>query len=196
MTRIAVFASGNGSNLQALIDAIGQGKLRAEIKLVVSDRPDCHALQRARSAGIAVLAFEPADFRDKAHYEGVIAEELAKSRVEYLVLAGYMRLIGSTLLQLYPRRIINIHPSLLPHFPGKDAIGRALAAGVAETGVTVHYVDEGIDTGPVIAQERIAVVPGEGRADLEQKIHAVEHRLYPQVLRQIFQEEEKWPGVR
>ncbi|MDI9484286.1 MAG: phosphoribosylglycinamide formyltransferase [Bacillota bacterium] len=196
MTRIAVFASGNGSNLQALIDAIGQGKLRAEIKLVVSDRPDCHALQRARSAGIAVLAFEPADFRDKAHYEGVIAEELAKSRVEYLVLAGYMRLIGSTLLQLYPRRIINIHPSLLPHFPGKDAIGRALAAGAAETGVTVHYVDEGIDTGPVIAQERIAVVPGEGRADLEQKIHAVEHRLYPQVLRQIFQEEEKWPGVR
>jgi phosphoribosylglycinamide formyltransferase-1 len=196
VTRIAVFASGNGSNLQALIDAIGQGKLRAEIKLVVSDRPDCHALQRARSAGIAVLAFEPADFRDKAHYEGVIAEELAKSRVEYLVLAGYMRLIGSTLLQLYPRRIINIHPSLLPHFPGKDAIGRALAAGAAETGVTVHYVDEGIDTGPVIAQERIAVVPGEGRADLEQKIHAVEHRLYPQVLRQIFQEEEKWPGVR
>lgn len=196
MTRIAVFASGNGSNLQALIDAIGQGKLRAEIKLVVSDRPDCHALQRARSAGIAVLAFEPADFRDKAHYEGVIAEELAKSRVEYLVLAGYMRLIGSTLLQLYPRRIINIHPSLLPHFPGKDAIGRALAAGAAETGVTVHYVDEGIDTGPVIAQERIAVVPGEGRADLDQKIHAVEHRLYPQVLRQIFQEEEKWPGVR
>lgn len=196
MTRIAVFASGNGSNLQALIDAIGQGKLRAEIKLVVSDRPDCHALQRARSAGIAVLAFEPADFRDKAHYEGVIAEELAKSRVEYLVLAGYMRLIGSTLLQLYPRRIINIHPSLLPHFPGKDAIGRALAAGAAETGVTVHYVDECIDTGPVIAQERIAVVPGEGRADLEQKIHAVEHRLYPQVLRQIFQEEEKWPGVR
>lgn len=196
MTRIAVFASGNGSNLQALIDAIGQGKLRAEIKLVVSDRPDCHALQRARSAGIAVLAFEPADFRDKAHYEGVIAEELAKSRVEYLVLAGYMRLIGSTLLQLYPRRIINIHPSLLPHFPGKDAIGRALAAGAAETGVTVHYVDEGIDTGPIIAQERIAVVPGEGRADLEQKIHAVEHRLYPQVLRQIFQEEEKWPGVR
>ena len=142
------------------------------------------------------MAFEPADFRDKAHYEGVIAEELAKSRVEYLVLAGYMRLIGSTLLQLYPRRIINIHPSLLPHFPGKDAIGRALAAGAAETGVTVHYVDEGIDTGPVIAQERIAVVPGEGRADLEQKIHAVEHRLYPQVLRQIFQEEEKWPGVR
>ena len=196
MTRIAVFASGNGSNLQALIDAIGQGQLRAELKLVVSDRPDCHALQRARSAGIAVLAFEPADFRDKAHYEGVIAEELAKSRVEYLVLAGYMRLMGSTLLQLYPRRIINIHPSLLPHFPGKDAIGRALAAGAAETGVTVHYVDEGIDTGPVIAQERIAVVPGEGRADLEQKIHAVEHRLYPQVLRQIFQEEEKWPGVR
>lgn len=196
MTRIAVFASGNGSNLQALIDAIGQGKLRAEIKLVVSDRPDCHALQRARSAGIAVLAFEPADFRDKAHYEGVIAEELARRQVEYLVLAGYMRLIGSTLLQLYPRRIINIHPSLLPHFPGKDAIGRALAAGAAETGVTVHYVDEGIDTGPVIAQERIAVVPGEGRADLEQKIHAVEHRLYPQVLRQIFQEEEKWPGVR
>lgn len=196
MTKIAVFVSGNGSNLQAIIDAARQGELPAAIELVVSDRPGCYGLTRAQSAGIATLAFNPKDFKAKAHYEELIAKRLKELEVKYLVLAGYMRLVGSVLLERYPRRIINIHPSLLPLYPGKDGIGQALAAGASETGVTVHYVDEGIDTGPIIAQERVVIFPGEGRASLEQRIHAAEHRLYPMILRQIFQEEKTWPGVR
>lgn len=182
MTKIAIFVSGNGSNLQALIDATSLGKLRAEIMLVVCDRPGAFALTRAKEAGLATLVFNPREFSSKVVYEEMIATKLAELQVEYLVLAGYMRIIGPTLLDRYPQRIINIHPSLLPLFPGKDGVGQALKAGVTETGVTIHYVDEGIDTGPIIAQERISISPGESRASLESRIHKVEHRLYPQVL--------------
>lgn len=186
MTKIAVFASGNGSNLQALIDAIGQGELPASIELVVSDRPGAYALQRAINAGIPTLMVNPRDYRDKAHYEGVMAEKLEELQIEYLVLAGYMRLLGPTLLNRFCGKIINIHPSLLPLFPGLDGIGQALAAGATETGVTVHYVDAGMDTGPIIAQERLELSPGEPRASVEERIHALEHRLYPRVLKEIF----------
>lgn len=188
MIKIAVFASGHGSNLQALIDATTSGELPATIELVVSDRREAYCLARASEAGLLTLAFSPKDYGDKAQYEELLAEKLAELEVEYLVLAGYMRLIGPTLLERYPRRIVNIHPSLLPLFPGRDGIGQALAAGVTETGVTIHYVDGGMDTGPIIAQERIAVSPGEDRASLEKRIHAVEHSLYPRVLRKIFME--------
>mgnify|MGYP002351198374 FL=1 len=188
MIKIAVFASGHGSNLQALIDATTSGELPATIELVGSDRREAYCLARASEAGLLTLAFSPKDYGDKAQYEELLAEKLAELEVEYLVLAGYMRLIGPTLLERYPRRIVNIHPSLLPLFPGRDGIGQALAAGVTETGVTIHYVDGGMDTGPIIAQERIAVSPEEDRASLEKRIHVVEHSLYPRVLRQIFME--------
>jgi len=183
-----VFASGQGSNLQALIEATAKGELPATIELVVSDRPGAYCLERASKAGLRTLPFDPKDFQDKAQYEGLLAERLNELDVEYLVLAGYMRLIGPTLLKLYPKRILNIHPSLLPLFPGRDAIGQALAAGARETGVTVHFVDEGVDTGPIIIQERIEILPGEERGDLEQRIHAVEHRLYPQALKQVLEQ--------
>lgn len=186
MTKIAVFASGQGSNLQALIDASAKGELPARIELVVSDSRGCYALTRAEEAAIETLVLRPADYGSRSHYEAVILEKLLELKIEYLVLAGFMRLIGPTLLERYPERIINIHPSLLPLFPGKDAIGQALAAEVTETGVTIHYVDEGMDTGPIIAQERISVNPGEDRRSLEGRIHALEHRLYPKVLKQIF----------
>lgn len=186
MTKIAVFASGHGSNLQALIDAIDQGRLDASIELVVCDRNDAFATERATAAGITTFVFTAKEYASKRHYEEIISQKLLDFRVEYLVLAGYMRLIGPTILHRYPNRIINIHPSLLPLFPGKDAIGQALQANVRETGVTVHYVDAGMDTGPIIAQERIQVAPGQSRGELEQSIHAVEHALYPQVLQQIF----------
>lgn len=186
MTKIAVFASGQGSNLQALIDASAKGELPARIELVVSDSRGCYALTRAEEAAIETLVLRPADYGSRSHYEAVILEKLLELKIEYLVLAGFMRLIGPTLLERYPERIINIHPSLLPLFPGKDAIGQALAAEVTETGVTIHYVDEGMDTGPIIAQERIPVNPGEDRRSLEGRIHALEHRLYPKVLKQIF----------
>lgn len=185
MSRIAVFASGHGSNLQALIDAISQGKLSATIKLVVCDRQEAYAVVRATQCGIRTLVFNPRDYKNKAQYEEMISHKLAELEVEYLILAGYMRLIGPTLLERYPQRIINIHPSLLPAFPGKDGIGQALAAGATETGVTIHYVDDGMDTGPIIAQERIELALGEDRSSLEKKVHAVEHRLYPRVLQEI-----------
>ncbi|HHU62102.1 MAG TPA: phosphoribosylglycinamide formyltransferase [Natronincola sp.] len=191
MKKIAVFASGNGSNLQALIDAIKLGALQAEIVLVVSDRPNAYCLTRASEAGIPTFAFRAKDYENKEHYESVIKNNLEALGVQYLILAGYMRLIGTVLLESYPEKIINIHPSLLPLFPGKDGIGQALEAGVTETGVTIHYVDEGMDTGPIIAQEIIALDENETRSSLEEKVHAVEHRLYPKVLRHIFESEEK-----
>ena len=186
MTKMAVFASGHGSNLKALIDAMKRKELSATIELVVSDRSDCYALVRARQERIPTFAFHPREYENRSHYEKLIVAELEKRGVEYLVLAGYMRLVGPTLLERYPGRIINIHPSLLPLFPGKDAIGQALMAGATETGVTIHYVDEGMDTGPIIAQKRISIKPGEQRDSLEARVHDVEHRLYPEVLQQIF----------
>lgn len=191
MKKIAVFASGNGSNLQALIDAIKMGMVRAEIAIVVSDQPKAYCLTRAMEANIATFAFRAKDYNSKEDYEKVIKERLLSLDVQYLVLAGYMRLIGPVLLECYGNKIINIHPSLLPDFPGKDGIGQALAAGVKETGVTVHFVDEGMDTGPIIAQEIIALDEYETRSSLEKKIHAVEHRLYPRVLQEILESGEK-----
>jgi phosphoribosylglycinamide formyltransferase-1 len=186
MTKIAVFASGNGTNLQAIIDAVRRGGLAASIELVVCGRPGAYCLTRAREAGIPYFMFYPRKYPSKAAYEELILQQLTEAGVEYIVLAGYMRIIGLTLLNAYPQRIINIHPSLLPSFPGRDAIGQALDAGVPLTGVTIHYVDEGIDTGPTIAQRPVFIDPGESRESLEQKIHAVEHELYPQVLQEIF----------
>lgn len=191
MKKIAVFASGNGSNLQALIEAIETGVLQAKIAIVVSDQPKAYCLTRAKEANIATFAFRAQDYSSKADYEKVIKEKLLSLNVQYLVLAGYMRLIGSVLLECYSNKIINIHPSLLPEFPGKDGIGQALAAGVQETGVTIHYVDEGMDTGPIIAQETVILAENETRSSLEKKIHAVEHRLYPKVIQQILESGEK-----
>lgn len=191
MKKIAVFASGNGSNLQALIEAIETGVLQAKIAIVVSDQPKAYCLTRAKEANIATFAFRAQDYSSKADYEKVIKEKLLSLNVKYLVLAGYMRLIGSVLLECYSNKIINIHPSLLPEFPGKDGIGQALAAGVQETGVTIHYVDEGMDTGPIIAQETVILAENETRSSLEKKIHAVEHRLYPKVIQQILESGEK-----
>ena len=186
MTNIAVFASGNGSNLGALIRAVQCGELHAQIKLVVSDNPEAYCLERARKARLSCFMFYPHMYPSKAVYEELILRQLRELNVEYIVLAGYMRLIGPTLLSAFPERIINIHPSLLPAFPGKDAIGQALAAGVPRTGVTIHYVDEGMDTGPIIAQWPVTIDPGETRESLAEKIHAVEHELYPRVLQEIF----------
>lgn len=186
MTNIAVFASGNGTNLQAIIDAVRSGDLDAEIKLLVCDRPSAYCVTRAKQAQIPYLTFSAKEFAGKAQYEELILNELRALDVEYIVLAGYMRLIGPTLLNEFPNRIVNIHPSLLPAFPGKDGVGQALAAGVKVTGVTIHYVDEGMDTGPIIAQKAVEVSENETRESLEKKIHAVEHELYPTVLQDIF----------
>lgn len=186
MTNIAVFASGNGSNFQAIIDAIQSGDLAAEVKLLVCDKQDAFVLKRAKQSGIDTFAFQPKAYDSKAAFERQIAAELEKLKIEYLVLAGYMRLIGPTLLERFSNKIINIHPSLLPAFPGIDAIGQALRAGVEETGVTIHFVDEGMDTGPMIAQKRVKICSEDTAETLAAKIHELEHRFYPATLQQLF----------
>jgi phosphoribosylglycinamide formyltransferase 1 len=186
--RIAVFASGSGSNFQALVDANENDQLPYQIALLVCDRPCAKVLERAKVLQIPTFSILPKTYESKAHFEQTILTELRKQQIDFIVLAGYMRLIGKTLLSAYEGKIVNIHPSLLPAFPGKDAIGQALDKGVKITGVTIHYVDEGMDTGPIIAQEAIKVEKGITREILQRKIQKVEHELYPKTLKQLFTE--------
>ncbi|MGE7665566.1 phosphoribosylglycinamide formyltransferase [Ureibacillus composti] len=183
-TKVAVFASGSGSNFQAIQEAIESGELDAKIELVITDKPNAYVVTRAENFGISVFAFSAKTYESKDAYEAEIVQALRDKEVEWIILAGYMRLIGDTLLSAYPNRIVNIHPSLLPSFPGKDAIGQAMEHGVKITGVTVHFVDEGMDTGPILAQAAVEVVEG-NREATEERIHVVEHELYKKSLIQL-----------
>ncbi|MFC3749496.1 phosphoribosylglycinamide formyltransferase [Paenibacillus sp. GCM10012306] len=183
LNRIAVFASGQGSNFAALAEAQKAGKLGAgSIELLVSDKPESGAAQRAEEAGIPTLLLRPKDFASRELYEAEIVAELQRRDIGLIVLAGYMRLITPVLLTPYAERIINIHPSLLPSFAGINAIGQALDYGVKLTGVTVHFVDGGMDTGPVIAQRTVAVEDNDTAETLAERIHQVEHGLYADVV--------------
>ncbi|WNF36877.1 phosphoribosylglycinamide formyltransferase [Bacillaceae bacterium IKA-2] len=185
MKRIAVFASGSGTNFQAIIDAVQTGELKAEVALLVCDKANALAVERAKKNNIEVFQFIPKDYENKQAFEREILGKLTSLKVEWIALAGYMRLIGETLLKGYQGRIINIHPSLLPSFPGKDAIEQAYEANVKVTGVTIHFVDEGMDTGPIIAQAPIFIKDNDTIEVVRTKIQAVEHKLYPQVLGNI-----------
>jgi phosphoribosylglycinamide formyltransferase 1 len=191
MKKIAVFASGSGSNFQAIAVAAQSGSLNAEISLLVCDKPGAFAVDRAEMLGIPALVISPKSYLSKIEYEEEILQKLTSLEVDMIVLAGYMRLIGSTLLNAFEGKIINIHPSLLPAFPGKDAIGQALAAGVKTTGVTIHYVDEGMDTGPVIASAAVNIIAGETHESLQKKIQRIEHSLYPEVLEELLNGKEE-----
>ncbi|MDU0332119.1 phosphoribosylglycinamide formyltransferase [Paenibacillus sp. 3LSP] len=180
--RIAVFASGNGSNFQNLLDATRSGGLDAEIVLLVCDKPQAFVVERARQAGVECYLFDPKAYARREDYEAEIAAELDKRQIDLVVLAGYMRLLTSVLVEPYAGRMINIHPSLLPAFPGKNAIGQAWEYGVKMTGVTVHLVDGGMDTGAVVAQAAVEITADDTLETLEAKIHATEGRLYPQVV--------------
>jgi phosphoribosylglycinamide formyltransferase-1 len=173
---IGVLVSGNGSNLQALIDA------GLPIGAVASNRAGVRALDRARAAGIPAFVFDLADHDSRETRDEAMALCFQEHKVELVVCAGYMHLLTRTFLDRFPQRIVNVHPSLLPAFPGARAIEDALAAGVSTTGVTVHVVDDGLDTGPVLEQQPVAVEP---RATLEQRLHAAEHELLPRVVRQL-----------
>ena len=173
---IGVLVSGNGTNLQALIED------RLPVRAVASNRKDAYALVRAREAGIPTATFSLDCHADREERDLVMATWLEEHGVEIVVLAGYMHLLTEPFLRRFPGRIVNVHPSLLPAFPGAHAIADALAAGVETTGVTVHYVDEGLDTGPAIVREEVPVEP---RETLEERIHTVEHRLLPQVVREL-----------
>lgn len=182
-SRIAVFASGQGSNFAALAEAQRTGQLGGGvIELLVSDRPEAPVAQGAEAAGIPALLLRPKDFASRELYEAEIVAELQRRDIGLIVLAGYMRLITPVLLEPFAGRIINIHPSLLPAFAGKDAVGQALDYGVKLTGVTVHFVDGGMDTGPVIAQRSVAVEAGDTPESLAKRIHEIEYVLYPEVV--------------
>ncbi|MFB5165489.1 phosphoribosylglycinamide formyltransferase [Geobacillus sp. NFOSA3] len=191
MKNIAIFASGSGTNFQAIVDAVKNGIVPARVALLVCDKPGAKVIERAERERIPTFVFSPKDYDSKAEFEQAILAELRKHEIEFIALAGYMRLIGPTLLDAYEGKIVNIHPSLLPAFPGKDAIGQAYRAGVKITGVTIHYVDEGMDTGPIIAQRAIAIHEGESLAQLEERIHEVEHELYPAVLKTLLEHDRK-----
>lgn len=183
--KLGVLISGSGTNLQALIDCINNGSLDATIELVVSSRPSAQGLKRAEAAGIQTLTLSKEIYADPLTADMVIASELKRMGVDYVVMAGYMRKVGMALLEAFPNRVLNIHPALLPSFRGAHAIQDAYDYGVKVTGVTVHLANFDYDRGPIIAQEPVFVQEGWGVDELEAAIHEVEHRLYPRVIRAI-----------
>jgi phosphoribosylglycinamide formyltransferase-1 len=182
--RIAVLASGTGTNLQAILDRL-HGRDGIEVACVASNKPDARALERARTVGVETRVFERAGHPDRASRDAALAEWLAERDVDLIVLAGYMELLSGEFVNRFRNRIVNVHPALLPSFPGLDAVGQALAHGVRVTGVTVHLVDEGVDSGPIVLQRAIPVPYTRDRAQLEGEIHRVEHELLPEAIRLI-----------
>ncbi|HZR45648.1 MAG TPA: phosphoribosylglycinamide formyltransferase [Candidatus Manganitrophaceae bacterium] len=179
---IGVLASGRGSNLQSIIDAIEQGKLAARIGLVLSNKKEAQALERAERHHLPTLFLDPLLYSDRSQYDAAIVEALQSHRVELVVLAGYMRLLTTVLVHPYQDRIINIHPSLLPAFPGLHAHRQALAYGAKVSGCTIHFVDEKVDHGPIIAQAAVPVLEEDDEQALSERILIEEHRLLPKVL--------------
>lgn len=182
--RIVVLASGSGTNLQAILDQL-HGRDGIAVVGVGSDKPGARALERAVAAGVDTAVFPADAYDDRLGRDAAMADWVEAHRADLVVLAGYMQLLSEPFVARFRGRIVNIHPALLPAFPGLDAIGQALAAGVGETGVTVHFVDEGVDTGPAILQRRVPVPVGRERGVLEAAVHNVEHQLYPEAIRMI-----------
>lgn len=180
--KIAVLVSGSGTNLQALIDEAAAGRLDAEIVKVVSSRPDAYGIQRAEAAGISTLVMNKTLYADPQAADAMIVEAVQQAGAEYIVMAGYMRMVTPVMLDAFPNRVVNLHPALLPSFKGAHAIADAFAAGVKVTGVTVHFANEDYDKGPIVAQRAVIVDETDTQDSLEAKIHAVEHELYPQVV--------------
>ena len=183
--RFAVLASGNGSNFEAIVQAVEQGKIAAELAFVFSDKKDAYVLERAKKHGIKTIQFSVKDFSSKALYEAELRDVLIEHRIDLVVLAGYMRIIGSDLLDAFANRIVNLHPSLLPSFPGLHGIKDAFDYGVKMTGITIHYVDAGVDTGPIIEQVATEITTEDTLETLEEKIHRLEHETYPAVLAKL-----------
>jgi phosphoribosylglycinamide formyltransferase-1 len=184
--RLVVLASGSGTNLQAILDQL-HGRDGIEVVGVGSDKPGARALERAAMADVDTAAFPAEAYNDRIGRDAAMADWVEARRADLVALAGYMQLLSEPFVARFRGHVVNIHPALLPAFPGLDAIGQALAAGVQETGVTVHFVDEGIDTGPTIIQRRVPVPVGRERQVLEAAIHSVEHQLYPEAIRMIAQ---------
>ena len=182
--RLGVLVSGEGSNLQAILDTV-HGREGIEVACVASNRQDARALGRARAAGVPTGVFPASDYPDRPARDEALAGFLAAHGVELVVLAGFMELLEPAFVRRFRHRIVNVHPSLLPAFPGVAAIERALEHGVRVTGVTVHFVDEGVDSGPIILQESLELPYAPAIAEVEQRLHEIEHRLLPRAIRLI-----------
>lgn len=185
--KLAVLASGSGTNLQAIIDDVMSGYIPAELKIVVSDKEGAYALTRAKQAGIATQVVLPEDFASREEYDAKVVEILRANGVEYVALAGYMRLVSKVFLEAFPNRVVNIHPALLPSFPGIHGQRDAVEYGVKVSGCTVHFVDEDMDHGPIIAQAPVPVLHTDTEETLKARILEQEHILFPHVLRLIAQ---------
>lgn len=183
MLRIGILISGSGTNLQAIIDSIESGRLNAETALVISDRPAAYGIERAKKHGIRTLVIDRALYNGKEQFEHALINALLEKEVELVVCAGFMRLLSPLFIKAFPMRVMNIHPSLLPAFPGLNTHENVIAYGARFSGCTVHFVDEGLDTGPIIMQAAVPVIEGDTPETLAQRIHIEEHRLYPQTIR-------------
>ena len=184
---LAILLSGNGTNFQAIVDSIDNGQLKAVIKVVISNNKDAFGLKRARNHNIKNLCIDHKDFADRESYDQKLMETIEQENVDFIVLAGFMRILGSNFVKNFPNKIINIHPSLLPKYPGLNTHKKVLENKDKEHGVTVHLVDEGLDSGPIIGFTKILVEDDEKENDLENKIHKIEHFIYPKILSE-FQE--------
>ena len=182
MKRISIFASGRGSNLEAVLKKVKKGEIRAKVPFCFSDKPGASAMKKAARLGFNTIEFSPKLFTTKDNYEQEIIKLLKKHKVDYIILAGYMRILGDGFVRKFKNRILNIHPAILPSFKGDQAIKDAYDYGVKITGVTVHFVTEDVDGGPVILQEAVMVRKTDTLASLETKIHRIEHKLYPQAI--------------
>ena len=180
--RLGVLIAGSGTNLQAIIDASRNGSLDADVAVVISNHEEAYGLERARKAHIPAVWIDRTAYTQFSDYNHAIRTTLEEHEVDWVVMAGYMRLLGREVLNAFPDRVVNIHPALLPSFAGASGIGDAFEYGVKVTGVTVHFANEKFDEGPIIAQEAVRVEEGDTIEALEGRIHEVEHRLYPQVL--------------
>jgi phosphoribosylglycinamide formyltransferase-1 len=196
VTRLGVLLSGRGSNFLALHDAVRRGELPAEIALVASNVPDAPGLARARERGLPAVAIPHRGEPDRGSHEAKLMAALREAGVEWVCLAGYMRLLSPAFLAAFPRRVLNIHPSLLPAFPGLDAQDQALAHGVKVSGCTVHLVDEGLDSGPIVVQRTVPVLDDDTTEALAARILAEEHRAYPEALRRLLTESWEISGRR
>ena len=185
LPKLAVLVSGNGSNLQSIIDHIAEGKIKAQIAVVLSNKPDAYAIARAYKAGIPTSIVPHDMYENRKEFDRALIEELNRFGVEWIVLAGFMRILGTELINKYPDRVLNIHPSLLPKYPGLNAIQKAFNNAETETGVTVHFVSEGVDSGHIILQEKVKISPEDTLETLEAKVHQVEHQIYPKAIQKV-----------
>lgn len=194
--RLGVLASGSGTNLQAIMDACAARALDAEVVVVVSDRKDAFALERGRGASIPAVHIDRQEFMSGGGFNSAIRDVLEQHGAEWVVMAGYMRLLGREVLEAFPNRVLNIHPALLPSFPGPQGIADTLEYGAKVAGVTVHFANENFDEGPIIAQEAIPVFEDDDAASLAVRIHEIEHRIYPAALQLIAEDRVQIVGRR